>query len=315
MDYTTYIKEIGRGRHAARSLARSDALALARAILAGEVPDLELGAVLLAFRMKGESPDEIAGFAEAAHEVTHELQAPAGDAAPVIVPAYNGARKLPNLTPLLACALATRGLPVLVHGVREDPGRVTTREVFAAMGVAPAVCMEEASTRLAREGLAFVPIDVLAPPVARVLGYRRVLGVRNTLHSVVKLLQPFAGPALRIVSVTHPDYLALMREHFAREGGHAQLLRGAEGEAVASVRRSPDIEWWHDGGKVDSGMVQPAAEGETALPGRDASDTARWIARVLSGELPMPATIAYQIELAQRAARSLRATKQMVAPS
>src|SRR5437899_2895660 len=108
MDYTTYIKEIGRGRHAARSLARSDALALARAILAGEVPDLELGAVLLAFRMKGESPDEIAGFAEAAHEVTHELQAPPGDAAPVIVPAYNGARKLPNFTPLLACALAAR---------------------------------------------------------------------------------------------------------------------------------------------------------------------------------------------------------------
>ena len=102
MNFTAFIKEIGRGRHAARSLSRADALALARAILGGQVPDLQLGAILLAFRMKGESADEIAGFVEAAHETLGELRRADSAAAPVVIPAYNGARKLPNLTPLLA---------------------------------------------------------------------------------------------------------------------------------------------------------------------------------------------------------------------
>jgi anthranilate phosphoribosyltransferase len=306
MDYATLIREIGRGRHAARSLSRTDALALARAMLAGEVPDLQLGAILIAFRMKGESAEEIAAFVEAMHEGVRELPLPRAEAAPVVIPAYNGARKLPNLTPLLALSLARSGVPVLLHGVREDPGRVTTCEVMAALGVAPAVCLEDASSRLARERIAFVPIDVLAPAVARMLAHRRLLGVRNTLHSAVKLLQPFGGPALRIVSVTHPDYLALMRTHFEREGGAAMLLRGAEGEAVASVRRKPEIEWWSHHARQPADLEQPEGGSELQLPERDADSTARWIEGALAGRFPLPAAIVCQAALAARAARSLR---------
>jgi anthranilate phosphoribosyltransferase len=307
MDWATLIREIGRGRHAARSLSRSDALALARAMLAGEVPDLQLGAILIAFRMKGESADEIAAFVEAMHEGVRELPLPRADAAPVVIPAYNGARKLPNLTPLLALLLARSGVPVLLHGVREDPGRVTTCEVMAALGIPPALCIEDASSRLARERIAFVPVDVLAPALARMLVYRRLLGVRNTLHSAVKLLQPFAGPALRIVSVTHPDYLALMRIHFEREGGAALLLRGAEGEAVASLRRKPEFEWWSQHVQQDSGNLElPEGDSELQLPERDAAPAARWIEAALAGRERIPAPIASQAALAERAARSLR---------
>src|SRR5213076_1283349 len=88
-----FIKEIGRGKKGARSMTRSDARALYSAMLDGRVSDLELGGVMLALRIKGESVDEIAGFLDAAEDSFERLPAPPGAYAPVLIPSYNGARK------------------------------------------------------------------------------------------------------------------------------------------------------------------------------------------------------------------------------
>src|SRR4051812_7307216 len=108
-----YIKEIGRGKHGARSMTRDDARLLYAAMLDGRVSDLELGAIVLAMRIKGESVDEIAGFLDAAEACLTPLPATTGPYAPVLIPSYNGARKMANLTPLLAMLLAREGVPVL----------------------------------------------------------------------------------------------------------------------------------------------------------------------------------------------------------
>ncbi|MGZ3254996.1 MAG: DNA-binding protein YbiB, partial [Burkholderiaceae bacterium] len=121
-----FIKEIGRGKDGARSLSRADACQLYTAMLDGRVSDLELGAILLAMRIKGESVEEIAGFLDAAETSFQKLKAPAGLYAPVLIPSYNGSRHMANLTPLLAMLLAREGVPVLVHGVLHDPNRITT---------------------------------------------------------------------------------------------------------------------------------------------------------------------------------------------
>jgi anthranilate phosphoribosyltransferase len=103
-----FIKEIGRGVKGARSMSREDAGTLYGAMLDGRVSDLELGAILLAMRIKGESVEEIAGFMDAAEGSFAPLPAPPGPYAPVLVPSYNGSRKLANLTPLLALLLPRR---------------------------------------------------------------------------------------------------------------------------------------------------------------------------------------------------------------
>jgi anthranilate phosphoribosyltransferase len=64
MSYAHYIKEIGRGAEGARNLSRDDACQLYAAMLDGGVPDLELGAIILGLRVKGESLDEMLGFLE-----------------------------------------------------------------------------------------------------------------------------------------------------------------------------------------------------------------------------------------------------------
>ncbi|RPJ46252.1 MAG: DNA-binding protein YbiB [Betaproteobacteria bacterium] len=227
------------------------------------------------------------------------------DTIPLVIPAYNGARQLPNLTPLLASLVAREGVPVLVHGVPDDPGRVTTIEVFQAMGIAPAKDIAEAEAQLAERKLAVVAIDTLAPQLARVLKLRLEIGLRSSGYTLVKMLQPFTMPALRLVSVTHPEYLDRMRAFFTQHASHALLLRGAEGEAVAHPRREPAMEWL-DGSA--SAIWRAAPGGSPELPdGREAAVTATWIADALAGERLIPAAIAHQADCCVRAAAAMDA--------
>ena len=285
------IKEIGRGKNAARDLSREDAQALFTAILNDEIPPLQLGAILIALRIKGESLEELAGFLDACEASYPHLKAPAGTV-PLVIPAYNGARQLPNLTPLLASLVAREGKPVLVHGVPDDPGRVTTIEVFRAMGIEPAASISEAEQQLAERKLAVITIDTLAPKLARVLKLRREIGLRSSGHTLVKMLQPFTSKAIRLVSVTHPEYLDRMRAFFTSYGSHALLLRGAEGEAVAHPRREPVIEWL-DGKTAE--VWRGTAEENPELPeGRDRINTATWIKSALAGKHPLPIAISHE---------------------
>src|SRR4051812_8938874 len=99
MGISQYIREIGRGKDGARSLARDQARDLFGQVLEGSVSDLEIGAFCIAMRVKGETPQEMAGFLDATGERMNRV--PAGPAPLVVLPSYNGARKLPLLTPLL----------------------------------------------------------------------------------------------------------------------------------------------------------------------------------------------------------------------
>jgi anthranilate phosphoribosyltransferase len=308
-----FIKEIGRGPHGARALAPEDTQALYSAMLDGRVSELELGAVLLAYRLKGETAEELAAMHAAAHASFAPIRvkqdaAGAVSAVPAIsavsIPSYNGARKQPNLVPLLALMLAREGVPVLVHGVTEDPGRVTSAEIFAHLQIPATQTHDEIEDALAARRVAFAPIETLAPKLARLLALRRRMGVRNSTHTLVKILQPFAQPGLRLVNYTHPPYRESLTELFITHPdvatGGALLARGTEGEAVADTRRQVQIDWLHDG-QCDT-LVAPERSSADApavdLPeGRDAATTAAWIADVLRGAAPVPTAIARQVEV------------------
>jgi anthranilate phosphoribosyltransferase len=261
-------------------------------------------------RIKGESRDELAGFLEAAEASFEPLPPPPREYAPVVIPSYNGSRKLPNLTPLLALLLAREGVPVLVHGVSSDPGRVTTAEIMAALGLPVAASGADVLAAAAQGKPAFMPIETLAPRLAHMLSLRAILGVRNSTHTLVKILQPFAGPALRLVSYTHPEYLETLAEYFVTAApaarGDAFLMRGTEGETVANPHRAQQIDWFH-GGQRTLLVERDAPTDELAeLPeGRDAAGTAEWIARALRGEVPVPGPIAAQVAQCARVAREI----------
>ena len=297
-----FIKEIGRGVNGARALPREDAQALFDAMLAGRLSEIELGAVLMAYRIKGEAPHELAGMLEAAHAHCEPLAGP--ETSPVVViPSYNGARKQPNLVPLLALLLAREGVPVLVHGSRLFHGRVTSLTLFEALGVPLCATAAEAQAHLrdSRQPLAVLPIDVLSPALSRLLDKRDVIGLRNSSHTIVKMLQPVGGhtpvEALRLYSYTHPEYRETLTDYFSHEPANVLLMRGTEGEVVADARRASRIDWLHDGHQQT--MVDPTAGSLADVPelppGSDVGQTAAWTRRVLDGAVPVPAPIAAQV--------------------
>ncbi len=328
-----FIKEIGRGRDNARALSRDDAAAMWGALLDGRVAELEVGAILVAMRIKGESPEELAGFLDATDARGLRLPMPSGNDVPVVIPSYNGARNLPNLTPLLACLLARDGVPVLVHGKTATPAstasgearsahafdvpdfahvkpRVTSAEIFDTMGLRPCRTADDVAAQFARGEPAFVSVGDLNGPLARVLALRRAMGVRSPAHTLVKLLQPFDGPALRLASYTHPEYHVALSAYFTRfdQRGDVMLQRATEGEPVANARRPAAIERFHD--RVATTVFAGESGVVRALPlipeSRDAASTAVWIQSVIAGERPVPEAIAAQVDAIQSTRRAMR---------
>jgi anthranilate phosphoribosyltransferase len=300
MGINQYLKEIGRGKRGARPIARDQAADLFGQVLDGVATDLEIGAFCMAMRNKGETPEEMAGFLDALYARMHRI--PAGSAPVVVLPSYNGARKLPALTPLLALLLARSGLPVLIHGTATESGRVLVSHVLAALGI-----HAMGQIRAIEPGeAAFVPTELLCPALKRLLDVRRVIGLRNSSHSLVKLMNPCDGPAVIVSSYTHPEYAVSMAAVFELMGSTALLLRGTEGEAVADARRLPRMDGFVAGRRV---TLQEGQKGTlTDLPdlprGIDPETTATYIGDVLDGRKPVPASVALQVEHILRLAKT-----------
>ena len=298
MTITRYIKEIGRGKDGARSLTEVQAHDLMSQVLDGQVTDLEIGAFALAMRIKGESIAELTGFLHAVQERCIDIR-PTGPT--IVLPSYNGARKLPNLTPLLALLLAQEGAQVLVHGPMLDAGRVSTAEIFRDLGLPFARTGEEIENGWARREPVFIATADLCPPLARLLDVRRIVGLRNSGHTIAKVLGPCRSDAsLRVVNHTHPEYATMLTEFLAHTGANAVLMRGTEGEPVADPRRVPRLDVFI-GGERRADLSRAAHEGVLrelpVLPREiDAATTAVYIQAVVSGEKPAPAPLTQQVD-------------------
>lgn len=297
MNYAHFIRELGRGSEGARDLSLEEAQQLYGAMLDGGVPELELGAITIALRLKGESIDEMVGFLTALNERHYALQCPAGRFRPVVIPSYNGARKGANLTPLLAFLLRRYGVPVLVHGLIEGYGRVTSAQVFREFGLMPCTSILQAQQALDENAIAFVPLSAISPGLNNLLLLRSRLGVRNSAHSLVKMLDPFRGEGLLLAAATHPDYIETMREVIGSLGSHALLTRATEGEPYVNPKRRPRIEYLHEG--CCDILFEAESDSLKTLPNLpeacDAKTSADWTRRVLAGEVILPSPIANQL--------------------
>jgi anthranilate phosphoribosyltransferase len=123
------------------------------------------------------------------------------------------------------------------------------------------------------------------------------MGVRNSAHSLVKLINPFADDAVMVAAATHPDFIELMRNIMLDCDQRGLLLRGTEGEPFANPKRRPRLEYVH------AGQVEVLFDAEhdslRALPdlpdAMDAASTAKWIQGVLDKHIPLPKPIANQL--------------------
>lgn len=285
LNFTPIIKEVGRGIRGARGLDPATANAAFAALLQGEVSDIQLGAWWLAMRIKGETPEELAAFVDAMHStLAFRVKS---DQPVAVLACYNGARQLPNLTPLLAWALTQLGVRVLLHGVKQDAARVTTHDLFAALNFPITDGAESTERALIKRGMAFTPLDALHPKLATLIGNRWRIGVRSTPHTVTKLLLPIDGPSARVIALTHGDYIERMGAYIAAQPeAKAAVFRGCEGEPVLHPKRAVAVQIFQNATSV---MHDWAGVTAHDLPDTcDIAATVAYIESVIQGLRPMP---------------------------
>ncbi|MFY8119411.1 MAG: DNA-binding protein YbiB [Roseateles sp.] len=298
MDFAPLIKEIGRGARGARDLDAEQAQALFGAMLDGAVPELELGAILLSLRIKGESAQELAGFWRAMQARTARVAVPAGGPRCVLLPTFNGARKQANLMPLVALLLARAGVPVLIFGRHDFDSRESPFALLQALGLPAVDSVEQAQDQLASRRLAVLPLARLNPGLDALMALRPRLGVRNSGHSVAKLLDAAPGRSVRVVAVTHPEYLDSMGQALlaqSAEGHRGLLMRASEGEAYAHLRRRAQLYGFVDGQRQDLHPADSADLNWPLSPDCEAEANARLIEAMLDGRAPLPPRIAEQV--------------------
>jgi anthranilate phosphoribosyltransferase len=266
--------------------------------------DDDFTALFQAYRTRGETIAELAGFVDALQQRIVHFDAPADRSRPIVLATYGGVRRQPNLTALLALLLRRYGVPVLLHGTTETErhfGRVTTAAILWELGIEAARSAADAQQALAGEGMAYVPVEVLAPGLNALLAPQTKAGPDPP--KLIKLIDPFAGAGVRVVCVTRPEHLPHMRSFLSATGADALLLRGTEGEPFADPRRQSELEWF-DHGVGNVLFDAESASGSTSLPRAvNAPATAAWIAAALSGEAPIPQSVLNQLACCLHATR------------
>jgi len=226
---SSFIQRIARGKHGAENLSRHEARDALLDLFGGS-DELQLGAFLIGQRMKGESAAEIAGFTEAARSLIpgyHDL--PCLEKA-VDLPCYAGKRRAAHAHLLAALQARDEGISVLVHGVDAIPGRISAWQMLQAAGVQRAQSLADASTLLDRDGIAYLDLAEMCPPLFRLYHLRQRLGVRTFANSVARLLNPLRC-AGQLNGIFHTPYAQTMAEANAMLGQpRALIFNGAEGE-------------------------------------------------------------------------------------
>jgi anthranilate phosphoribosyltransferase len=303
------------GRTGGKGLSAVHARQLFEQILGATLDPMQVGGALMALRVRGESREEVLGALDALDACVNPINVDSKKPV-VLIPTYNGARLLPNLVPLLACLLADEGVSVVLHGLRHASSRVTTLEIFRAMGHEPVECEAsdvgslslKVAQKLGRGDPAFVPVDVLSPALAGLLSHREVMGVRNTGHTLAKLVQPVrGGKVLQLACFTHAAFQVLQQDVALARSGTVLQSRGCEGEVVSHPRRANAQVLVHDS-KIENLRGDEAlnpADSPVLPPAQDAAATAAWIQSVLAGAVPVPASIAMQLQCIKQALKSI----------
>jgi anthranilate phosphoribosyltransferase len=170
-------------------LSRDEARDAMGAVMDGEATQAQLAALLVALRMRGETVDELAGFAFAMRDRALHVEAPAG--AIDIVGTGGDKSGTFNVSTTAALVVAASGVPVAKHGNRAITSRAGSADVLDALGVRIDHDPASAATALRDIGFAFMFAPGFHPAMRHAGPTRKEIGVRTAFN----LIGPLTNPA------------------------------------------------------------------------------------------------------------------------
>lgn len=279
-------------------LSRAEAASAMDAIMSGEATGSQIGAFLTALRMRGETEDEIAGFAEVMRK--HALRVPLSSNDPVIDTCGTGgdASRTFNISTVTAFVVAGAGVRVAKHGNRAMTSRCGSADVLEGLGVRIELSPEAVGRCIDDIGIGFMYAPLFHPAMRFAGPTRKEIGIRTVFNILGPLTNP-AGARHQIIGVSNPQLALKMARVLGMLGTqHALVVHALDGldelslagrSAVNDVRVNGSIELRsYEIDAVDFGLARAPLD---AVRGGTVEDNVALIRGILAGEEGAPRAI------------------------
>jgi anthranilate phosphoribosyltransferase len=267
-------------------LERDEARAVMNTIMNGEMNEAQIAAFLVAMRMKGETADEVTGFAEAMRSKATPVKTRHSDAIDVCGTGGDGKHTY-NISTIVALVVSGSGVPVAKHGNRSVSSRCGSADVLAELGVNINLTAEQMGNCLDEIGIAFLFAPALHGAMKHAAGPRKSIGVKTVFNILGPLTNP-AGVKKQFIGVFDRN-LSMLMATVLRELGttRALIVHGEDGlDEVTLHDRTYAVEL--NGGELREFYISPEdfklrhIEGSIQSNG-DAKKNAEGVLHVLDG--------------------------------
>ncbi|HET9853226.1 MAG TPA: anthranilate phosphoribosyltransferase [Candidatus Limnocylindrales bacterium] len=267
------------------SLSMDEARTAMGAVMDGEATPAQLAALLMGLRMRGETVEELAGFATALRERVLRVDAPEGTV-DVVGTGGDGSNTF-NISTASALVVASTGVPVAKHGNRAITSKSGSADVLDALGIRIDHTAESAAAALREHGFAFMFAINFHPAMKHAGPTRREIGVRTAFNLVGPLTNP-AGARRALLGVADAVVAGRIAEVAALLGTDRTMVVHGAGVDELPLDGSAEV---HD--VVAGGIVASSVDVErlglrhaptSALAGGTAEDNAAIIESIFTGE-------------------------------
>jgi anthranilate phosphoribosyltransferase len=287
------LRKVGSGVHTSKNLSRAEAETAMTLMLEQVATPAQIGAFLIAHRIKRPTGEELAGMLDACDRLGPALDPIADTAPPVAVLGipYDGRSRTAPLSIPTALLLATVGQRVLLHGGERMPTKagVPLVELWRSLGVDwSGRSLSEIRRSLERDRLGFVYLPRHFPAAHALVPYRDQIGKRPPLASLELMWSPYRGQQHQLIGFVHPRTEQFMAQALAQRGVERfTTLKGLEGSCELPCDRTAIIGQWR-GEQVDRLCLSPRDHGYggSNVPLVSTPDWARLVRSVLAGEGP-----------------------------
>jgi anthranilate phosphoribosyltransferase len=274
-----------------RDLDRAEADTIMEDLLAGRLDNARIVRLLLALRAKGETSEELVGFARAmrrrADPVFAEGTRPSDEMLDTCGTGGDDSGTF-NISTATAFVVAGAGVRVAKHGNRSVSTKSGSADVLEALGVVVEIPAEEAGRAIAQVGIGFLFAPLAHRAVRHAMPARRHVGGRTVFNLLGPLTNP-AGASAQVIGVFSAQVVEPMARALAELGArHAFVVHGLDGLDEISLSAETDLAEVTGGG-VKQYRVSPEDFGlsrapRTALAAGDAQASAAIIRAVLDSD-------------------------------
>ena len=207
-EFRELLRKVGSGTHTSKSLTREEAARAAHLMLTQDATPAQIGAFMIAHRIRRPTGEELTGMLDAYNELGPTLSPIPSSTRPIMLNSpYDGRSRTAPIRPLTTLILAAAGCPVLSHGGDRMPTKygIPLSSIWQHLGVDWTTCgLDQVQQVFEQTQIAFLYVPKLFPLAAGLVPYREQIGKRPPIATLELIWCPYEGDVLVVAGFVHP---------------------------------------------------------------------------------------------------------------